>query len=63
MFETHHFVLVVTTQKCASSHNKVAEKTVVFGVVTRIDLLNFIMGGIDGKGLSRSQSLVMERTP
>ncbi|SPQ95499.1 Cystathionine beta-synthase [Plasmodiophora brassicae] len=63
VFETHHFVLVVTTQKCASSHNKVAEKTVVFGVVTRIDLLNFIMGGIDGKGLSRSQSLVMERTP
>lgn len=53
IFETHHFALVVTTQKCASTHSNIAEKTVVYGVVTRIDLLDYIMAGVDGKGSSR----------
>eukprot|EP00474_Spongospora_subterranea_P009353 CRZ09811.1 hypothetical protein [Spongospora subterranea] len=63
VFETHHFVLVVSTQKCASSHNQVTEKTVVFGVVTRIDLLDFVMAGIDGKGISRGVSMDLGSVP
>jgi len=38
-----HFALVVNTQKCISRDGAVAEKTMIFGIVTRIDLLNFIV--------------------
>jgi len=51
IFDTDHFALVVTTQKCyagskrslSGEGQKVIEKKMVFGVVTRIDLLNYII--------------------
>eukprot|EP00002_Diphylleia_rotans_P002477 TRINITY_DN1155_c0_g3_i1.p1 TRINITY_DN1155_c0_g3~~TRINITY_DN1155_c0_g3_i1.p1 ORF type:complete len:512 (-),score=130.32 TRINITY_DN1155_c0_g3_i1:364-1899(-) len=42
IFDRDHFALVVTTQRCFSSENTLTEKTVVYGVVTRIDLLQFV---------------------
>lgn len=43
IFENHHFALIVSTQKCFGDDDSVSEKTLVYGVVTRIDLLNYIM--------------------
>jgi cystathionine beta-synthase len=45
------FVLVVTEQRCFNVENKIQTKMVVSGIVTRIDLLDFISkGGEDGNG-------------
>lgn len=45
------FVLVVTEQRCYSVENNIQTKMVVSGIVTRIDLLDYISkGGTDGKG-------------
>jgi len=43
IFDKDHFALVVTRQKYISSPNNMSEKTLVFGVATRIDLLNYIL--------------------
>eukprot|EP00475_Leptophrys_vorax_P013414 TRINITY_DN1981_c0_g1_i1.p1 TRINITY_DN1981_c0_g1~~TRINITY_DN1981_c0_g1_i1.p1 ORF type:complete len:434 (-),score=150.72 TRINITY_DN1981_c0_g1_i1:58-1359(-) len=43
ILENYPFALVVSAQKCFTSTSESFEKTLVFGVVTRIDLLNFIM--------------------
>jgi len=43
LFDRDHFVLVTTQQKNYSSSNQVTEKEIVYGVATRIDLLNFVM--------------------
>ena len=42
IFDKDHFALVVTEQRCFSAGGKVETKQVIFGVVTRIDLLTFI---------------------
>jgi len=43
LFDKDHFVLVTTTQKSYSTPTSVTEKTLVYGVATRIDLLNYIL--------------------
>jgi cystathionine beta-synthase len=43
LFDRDHFVLVVTRQKNYSSPQQHTEKTLVYGVATRIDLLNYIL--------------------
>jgi cystathionine beta-synthase len=43
LFNNDHFALVVQTQRCYVNPQEVTEKSVVCGVVTRIDLLNYIM--------------------
>lgn len=43
LFDKDHFALVVSSQRCFSGPETVSEKTVVFGIVTRIDLLNYIV--------------------
>jgi len=42
IFDKDHFALVVTEQRCFSKGGKVETKSVIFGVVTRIDLLTYI---------------------
>jgi hypothetical protein len=43
IFDKEHFALVTTTQKCyTSASSPPTEKTIIFGVISRIDLLNFI---------------------
>lgn len=42
-FDKDHFALVTTKQKNYSSPSSMSEKTLVYGVVTRIDLLNYIL--------------------
>jgi cystathionine beta-synthase len=41
-FDKDAFALIVTKQKNYSSPDTVTEKTLVYGVATRIDLLNYI---------------------
>lgn len=43
-FNKDHFVLVVNQQQTYVSPNEMREVTLVFGVVTRIDLVHFIVG-------------------
>jgi len=43
IFDHDHFALVVTSQRCFDKGGAVSEKSLVFGIVTRIDLLNFIV--------------------
>lgn len=43
IFDKDHFALVCSTQKNYSSPSHMSEKTLVFGVATRIDLLNYIL--------------------
>jgi cystathionine beta-synthase len=43
LFDNDHFALVVTTQRCYVNKDTVSEKSLIFGVVTRIDLLNYII--------------------
>jgi len=43
IFDRDHFVLVVTTQKCYEGPRAISEKSLVFGIVTHIDLLNYIV--------------------
>jgi len=45
IFDRDHFALVVTTQKCITGvdASNVTEKSLIFGIVTRIDLLNYIV--------------------
>ena len=43
IFDHDHFALVVTSQRCFDRGGAVSEKLVVFGIVTRIDLLNFLV--------------------
>jgi len=43
LFDKGHFALVVETQKCFKSVDNYVEKRFVTGVVTRIDLLKFIL--------------------
>lgn len=43
IFDKDHFALVTTTQKSYASPDVMTEKTLVYGVATRIDLLNYIL--------------------
>ena len=43
IFDHDHFALVVSSQRCFDKGGAVSEKLMVFGIVTRIDLLNFIV--------------------
>ena len=45
IFDKDHFALVVSDQRCFAPGGKEESKVVVFGVVTRIDLLSFITNG------------------
>jgi len=56
IFDKDHYALVTTTQKCYSAPGSVTEKTVVFGVVTRIDLLHYIVENQKKLGSAGSQS-------
>jgi len=42
VFDKDHFALVVTRQKNYTGPNEMTEKTIVYGIATRIDLLNYI---------------------
>lgn len=42
MLDTDHFVLVVHGQRQYEGNNFVSKKQMIFGIATRIDLLNFI---------------------
>jgi len=42
-FDQDHFALVATTQRCYTGASAFTEKSVVYGVCTRVDLLNFIV--------------------
>jgi cystathionine beta-synthase len=42
-FDKDHFALVTTTQKNYQGPEQVNERTVVYGIVTRIDLLSYIL--------------------
>jgi cystathionine beta-synthase len=42
IFDRDHFALVVTDQKCIGKGGNTETKSVIFGVVTRIDLLTYI---------------------
>lgn len=56
IFDKDHFALVTTRQKSYSSPTAVSEKTLVYGVATRIDLLNYIMEhDADGKRKAKAQ--------
>ena len=43
IFDHDHFALVVSSQRCFDKGGAVSEKLLVFGIVTRIDLLNFLV--------------------
>jgi len=43
IFDKDHFALATTTQKLYNGPNEVSDKTIIFGIVTRIDLLNYIL--------------------
>lgn len=43
IFDTDHFAIVVASQKCYSSASAVTTRNIVCGIVTRIDLLNYIL--------------------
>lgn len=45
IFDHEHFALVVTSQKCYLGHGETTEKKLIYGVVSRIDLLKFISQG------------------
>jgi cystathionine beta-synthase len=67
IFDTDHFALVVTTQKCyigakPGEEQKVVERKMVFGVVTRIDLLNFIISN-QPLGVSKSSEKLQSLVP
>lgn len=42
-FDADHFALITNTQRCYTGANTFTEKSTVFGVVTRVDLLNYIV--------------------
>lgn len=42
LLDKDHFVLVTATQKCYGADGKAHDKTTIFSIITRIDLLNFI---------------------
>jgi cystathionine beta-synthase len=44
IFDKDPFAIVTTEQRCYGSGGDVETKHVIFGVVTRIDLLTFITG-------------------
>merc|ERR1739838_1011590 len=51
ILDTEHFVMVVHEQKTYKTTSEVEQKKMIFGIVTRIDLLNFIKeNGDDDNG-------------
>ena len=53
ILDRRHFVLVTSEQRCYTGADKVQTKVTIFSIVTRIDILNFIMnGGRKGSGAS-----------
>jgi len=49
MLDRDHFVLITSTQRCYQSDGSVSDKTTIFSIVTRIDLLNFITRKAEAK--------------
>jgi len=43
IFNLHHFVLVVTESQQYNDNNTISKKQMVVGIITRIDLLNYIV--------------------
>jgi cystathionine beta-synthase len=73
-FDTDHFALVVHSNRNFEGIDKVTEKSVVFGIVTRIDLLDYIVknrkrvdgqadGAVDGVGKKRKRDESAPATP
>lgn len=50
MLDTDHYVLVVHGQKQYQGANKTTQRQMIFGIATRIDLLNFITENTDMTG-------------
>jgi len=50
ILDTEHFVMVVHEQKTYKTTSEVEQKKMIFGIVTRIDLLNFIKENSDDDG-------------
>merc|ERR1712154_620100 len=45
IFNLHHFVLVVTSSEQYNDNNTITKKQMVVGIISRIDLLNYIASG------------------
>eukprot|EP01083_Nonionella_stella_P057342 150565_1 len=56
IFNVHHFVLVVTQQQQYNDDGELANKQMVVGIITRIDLLNYIVS----KNKTRSSASLHE---
>jgi len=54
IFDKDHFVIVTTQQKSYTSPQTVTEKTILHGIATRIDLLNYILQH-DAQGNRKTQ--------
>lgn len=50
ILDKRHFVLVTSEQRCYTGAEVVETKTTIFSIVTRIDILNFIMKREDSGG-------------
>lgn len=56
IFDRDHYALVVTEQRCFAAGGAASTRTVIAGVVTRIDLLNYITRGRDEVLISQRQA-------
>jgi len=54
IFDKDHFALVIHSNRNYTSPDEVSEKSVVFGIVTRIDLLDYIVKNSEHGSLSNS---------
>jgi hypothetical protein len=61
-FDTEPFAVVLQTQKLYTSPDVTIEKSVVVGVVTRVDLMSYIMSSAPA-GLSASGGTPRARAP
>jgi cystathionine beta-synthase len=43
IFQRDHFALAIASQRCYGPGNEETVKTVVFGVVTPLDLVNYVL--------------------
>ncbi|GIY52374.1 cystathionine beta-synthase [Caerostris extrusa] len=57
ILDTGHFALVVHSQRLFTDKEKMEMKQIVIGVVTRIDLINFITNEEDLKNRSPSPTI------
>merc|ERR1719203_1313296 len=56
IFNLHHFVLVVTSSEQYNDNNTITKKQMVVGIISRIDLLEYISQGKSSRSKSKSLS-------